>query len=147
MITAIICAILSGTTVVLSRSVNGYLSYKLDPYQSTFFNYFIGLITSSILLLIMRIIGTSDLSFIQGFYHPIMLLGGVIGVLNILILNTIVKKISPVKLTLIAFVAQLLTGIILDYLIYHVFSIKKLIGCIIVIIGLTIYQLSENSNT
>ena len=47
---AIICAIASGMTIVLSRSINGYLAKKIGPYQSTFFNYFTGLLTSSILL-------------------------------------------------------------------------------------------------
>ena len=44
---AIICAIASGMTIVLSRSINGYLAKKIGPYQSTFFNYFTGLLTSS----------------------------------------------------------------------------------------------------
>ena len=47
---AIICAIASGMTIVLGRSINGYLAKKIGPYQSTFFNYFTGLLTSSILL-------------------------------------------------------------------------------------------------
>lgn len=31
---AIICAIASGMTIVLSRSINGYLAKKIGPYQS-----------------------------------------------------------------------------------------------------------------
>ena len=74
--------------------------------------------------------------------QPTLLIGGMIGVFNILILNIIVPKISPVQLTLITFVAQLLSGVVIDYCIYDIFSIQKLIGCLIVIVGLIAYQLS-----
>ena len=43
---AVICATCAGMTIVLSRSVNGYLSQKVGAYQSTFFNYFTGLFMS-----------------------------------------------------------------------------------------------------
>ena len=71
-----------------------------------------------------------------------MLVGGIIGVFNVLILNIVVSKVTPIKLTLITFISQLLSGI-LDYYIYHVFTLNKLIGCIIVIIGLIIYQSAD----
>ena len=41
---AIICAIASGMTIVLSRSINGYLAKKIGPYQSTFFNLLVCLL-------------------------------------------------------------------------------------------------------
>lgn len=37
---SIIFSILSGVTIVLSRSVNGMLSKKMGAYQGTFYNYF-----------------------------------------------------------------------------------------------------------
>lgn len=144
MIFAILCAVLSGTTVVLSRSVNSCLSQKRNPYQSTFFNYFTGLITSTILYLVMYITSYSDVPFIKAFDYPYMLIGSIIGVMNILILNIIVKKISPVQLTLITFVAQSLTGVIIDYFIFHIFSFKIIIGCLIVIVGLYFYNTSQS---
>ncbi len=72
-----------------------------------------------------------------------MLVGGIIGVFNVLILNIVISKVTPIKLTLITFISQLLSGMILDYYIYHVFTLNKLIGCIIVIIGLIIYQSAD----
>ena len=133
---AIICAIASGMTIVLSRSINGYLAKKIGPYQSTFFNYFTGLLTSSILLPAFKNISFTKIDLI-------MLVGGIIGVFNVLILNIVVSKVTPIKLTLITFISQLLSGMILDYYIYHVFTLNKLIGCIIVIIGLIIYQSAD----
>lgn len=74
-----------------------------------------------------------------------MFIGGIIGVFNILILNIVVPKVSPVKLTLITFVSQLISGIILDYCFYDIFSVNKLIGCLIVVAGLFLYQMTGKS--
>lgn len=49
---SIIFSILSGVTIVLSRSVNGMLSKKMGAYQGTFYNYFTGFMTSLILMLV-----------------------------------------------------------------------------------------------
>lgn len=137
----ILCAMMAGVTIVLSRSVNSYLSQKVGAYQSTFFNYLTGFITSLIIMLGMGL--ELNIDFIVLYQQPVLLIGGVIGVFNILILNLIVSKISPVKLTLITFVAQLTMGMILDYFIYHMFSMYKFIGCLVVILGLVMYQYSD----
>lgn len=141
---AVICATLSGITIVLSRSINGVLSQRLGPYQSTFFNYFTGFITSLILLLLvgfpyLHVINIASLD------NPIIFIGGAIGVFNILILNIIVLKVSPIQLTLITFIAQLISGMILDFCFYQMFSIQKIIGCLIVILGMVLYQMAEKN--
>lgn len=140
---AFICAIVSGMTIVLSRSINGFLSEKIGVYQSTFFNYFTGLIMSILLLLFMRVPYFQDFHLLLLTSNPIMFLGGMIGVFNILILNIVVNKVSPVLLTLMIFCTQLVSGIVLDYCFYEMFSMQKLIGCCLVIIGLIIYQYSS----
>ena len=140
---AILCATCAGVTIVLSRSVNGYLSQKIGAYQSTFFNYFTGFLMSSIFLILFGFVNLKGFKFDILMRQPTLLIGGMIGVFNILILNITVPKISPVQLTLITFVAQLLSGVVIDYCIYDIFSIQKLIGCLIVIVGLIAYQLSD----
>ena len=140
---AILCATCAGVTIVLSRYVNGYLSQKIGAYQSTFFNYFTGFLMSSIFLILFGFVNLKGFQFDILMRQPTLLIGGMIGVFNILILNITVPKISPVQLTLITFVAQLLSGVVIDYCIYDIFSIQKLIGCLIVIVGLIAYQLSD----
>lgn len=140
---AILCATCAGVTIVLSRSVNGYLSQKIGAYQSTFFNYFTGFLMSSVFLILFGFFNLKGFQFDILMRQPTLLIGRMIGVFNILILNIIVPKISPVQLTLITFVAQLLSGVVIDYCIYDIFSIQKLIGCLIVIVGLIAYQLSD----
>lgn len=75
--------------------------------------------------------------------NAILLMGGVIGVINIIILNRIVTRIPPLQLTLIVFVAQLASGMLLDYFLLDLFSMRKLIGCSIVVIGLLIHTYAQ----
>lgn len=139
---AVMMAFLAGVTIVLSRSVNGLLAAKVGAHSSTFFNYLTGTIGSVILLCIVWL--TMKQSITIGYdFHPAMLIGGIIGVFNIMILNKVVLKISAVKLTLLAFIGQLASGIIIDYFFYDIFSFTKLAGCIIVTLGLILYQLSD----
>ena len=138
---SIIFSILSGVTIVLSRSVNGMLSKKMGAYQGTFYNYFTGFMTS--LMLVLMIVGVQHINISLDKTNLMMYLGGIIGVFNILILNIIVPRISPVILTLLSFIGQLVSGMVIDAFVYNMFSISKILGCLIVIAGLVIYQLSE----
>ena len=138
---SIIFSILSGVTIVLSRSVNGMLSKKMGAYQGTFYNYFTGFMTSLILMLVLMVVQHINISLDKT--NLMMYLGGIIGVFNILILNIIVPRISPVILTLLSFIGQLVSGMVIDAFVYNMFSISKILGCLIVIAGLVIYQLSE----
>ena len=140
---SIIFSILSGVTIVLSRSVNGMLSKKMGAYQGTFYNYFTGFMTSLILMLVLMIVGVQHINISLDKTNLMMSLGGIIGVFNILILNIIVPRISPVILTLLSFIGQLVSGMVIDAFVYNMFSISKILGCLIVIAGLVIYQLSE----
>ena len=97
---SIIFSILSGVTIVLSRSVNGMLSKKMGAYQGTFYNYFTGFMTSLILMLVLMIVGVQHINISLDKTNLMMYLGGIIGVFNILILNIIVPRISPVILSL-----------------------------------------------
>ena len=98
---SIIFSILSGVTIVLSRSVNGMLSKKMGAYQGTFYNYFTGFMTSLILMLVLMVVGVQHINISLDKTNLMMYLGGIIGVFNILILNIIVPRISPVILTFI----------------------------------------------
>lgn len=142
---AVLCATCAGMTIVLSRSVNGYLAQKVGAYQSTFFNYFTGLFMSLVFLIILGFSRVQNFQSTVLLENPVMFIGGIIGVFNILILNIVVPKVSPVKLTLITFVSQLISGIILDYCFYDIFSVNKLIGCLIVVAGLFLYQMTGES--
>jgi uncharacterized membrane protein YdcZ (DUF606 family) len=130
-------AVLSGVTIVVSRMTNAKLGKELSVYQSTFFNYIIGFIGSVALLIAVG----GEFHFLPtvgGLRYYLMFLGGIVGVITISISNIITPKISAFSLTIIIFVSQLFSGILIDYFLYHEFSTGKLIGGALVLAGLVL---------
>ena len=137
---SIFFALLAGVSIVLSRSVNALLAEKIGALSSSFFNYASGLLASLAFLLLFAPHISPALPQLMKNGNAILLMGGVIGVINIILLNRIVTRIPPLQLTLIVFVAQLASGMLLDYFLLDLFSMRKLIGCSIVVIGLLIHN-------
>lgn len=131
----IILAILSGVTIVVSRMTNAKLGKELSVYQSTFYNYVIGFIGSVLVLFIVRENYKFEPMF-DGIRFYAMFFGGILGVIAISISNYITPRISAFSLTIIIFVSQLFSGVILDYFLYSEFSAGKVIGGALVLAGL-----------
>ncbi|WP_297134044.1 DMT family transporter [Terrisporobacter sp.] len=131
----ILVAILSGITNVISRSVNFVLSERIGVYQSTFFNYIFGLAGSFILL---TISGEAFKLFTASSYSApwIVYTGGLVGVAVVSLQVFLSSKVSSFYLTLLLFVGQLFTGIIIDYFSTVKISIYQVIGGILVVVGL-----------
>lgn len=131
----ILVAILSGITNVISRSVNFVLSDKIGVYQSTFFNYIFGLIGSFILLVISG--ETFKLFTASSYSAPwIVYVGGLVGVAVVSLQVFLSSKVSSFYLTLLLFVGQLFTGIIIDCVSTGKISVYQIIGGVLVIVGL-----------
>ncbi len=141
----ILFAILCGITNVLSRSVNFVLSEKIGMYQSTFFNYIFGLTGSLVLLLISG--ETIKLFMTNSYSAPwYVYTGGLLGVAVVTLLSFLSAKVSSFYLTLLLFIGQLFTGIIIDCLSKGSISIYQIIGGILVVIGLS-YNLYLDKNS
>jgi len=140
---SIFFALLAGVSIVLSRSVNALLAEKIGALSSSFFNYASGLLASLAFLLLFAPHIFPALPQLMKNGNAILLMGGVIGVINIILLNRIVTRIPPLQLTLIVFVAQLASGMLLDYFLLDLFSMRKLSGCSIVVIGLLIHTYAQ----
>ena len=141
-------AILSGFTNVVSRSVNFVLSDKIGMYQSTFFNYVFGLAGSFLILLVsgetFKLFTTSSYSAPWYVYT-----GGLVGVAVVTLSSYLSGKVSSFYLTLLLFVGQLFTGIIIDGLSTGKISIYQVIGGLLVVLGLSynLYVDKVNSKT
>lgn len=129
-------AILSGISNVISRSVNFVLSEKLGVYQSTLFNYIFGLAGS---ILILFISGETSKLFTYTSYDAnwVAYTGGLVGVVVVSLQVFLSSKVSSFYLTLLLFVGQLFTGIILDFILSGKISLCQVIGGILVIVGLS----------
>ena len=144
----ILFAILCGVTNVLSRSMNFVLSEKIGMYQSTLFNYIFGLSGSFLLLFVS---GEIFKLFTASSYNApwFVYTGGLLGVIVVTMLSFLSSKVSSFYLTLLLFVGQLFTGVIIDALSTGKISFYQLIGGSLVVLGLSynLYIDKVNSKT
>ncbi|MDH4422023.1 DMT family transporter [Bacillus cereus] len=129
-------AILVGVSIVVARIINANLAKKIGNWEGTFFNYITGLFFSMIFLIF-----SSDSIYISSHTLQkipfVVYLGGLVGVIVISLSNYITPKISAFYLTLLIFIGQLFMGTIIDFFMTNELSIGKIIGGILVLIGLT----------
>ncbi len=136
MIVPIILSFLTGITVVTSRTINARLAQKTSMLASTWYNYLVGSLVSFLMLIIFfKNIDFTPFSFSKNIS---MYLGGILGVVTVLLSNITVTKISSYYMTLLLFVGQIFSGIILDVILTNEFSTINLVGGILVSIGLSL---------
>ena len=142
----IFIAALSGVSTVISRIINANLSTKIGMYQSTFYNFLTGLLFSILTLLFSKESFSDCLPILTAI--PITAyLGGLVGVASISMSNLIAPKISAFYMAILVFVGKLFVGIVIDYFTLGEFSIAKVIGGIIVVIGLCYNLLIEKKTS
>lgn len=146
MFIAIIVSFMSGIAIVLSRTINAKLAQETSLLISTFYNYVIGLFISCIIMLLLGGYGELYLK-IQKPSNVWIYLGGVISVFVVILSNATVTKISSLYMTLLIFIGQVFTGILLDFLLTHTFSQKNLIGSIFVTTGLALNVWLDKNRT
>jgi transporter family-2 protein len=128
----ILVSILAGVTIVISRIINSNLASKIGLFQSTFYNFLTGLLFSSIILLISR-----DAINVPISSMPLVaFLGGLVGVISVTFSSFVAPRISAFYMTLLIFIGQLSIGILIDYFTLNELSLGKVVGGIIVVIGL-----------
>lgn len=139
----ILISICSGAIVVISRILNTRLAEKVGLMESSFFNYFTGLLSALILFAIAK-----DKVTLNQFYNiPFWAyLGGILGVIVVMLSSVVTPKMSTFYITLIIFIGQLFTGIFIDCIILKTLPLAKIIGGLLVVAGL-IYNLRVDSVT
>ncbi|MFR1707375.1 MAG: DMT family transporter [Clostridium sp.] len=142
----IIISILAGVTIVIGRTINSNLAERIGIFQGTFFNYVVGLLFSIIFLIFSK--ETFPTTFNSFSSIPFLAyLGGLLGVITIVISNYMTPRISSFYLTLFIFIGQLFMGVIIDYTNIGTVSIGKVIGGILVLIGLTYNLIVDKNDT
>ncbi|MCL2663563.1 MAG: DMT family transporter [Oscillospiraceae bacterium] len=113
-IIAVILSFAAGVCIVISRSLNAKLSEQSSVRVGTFFNYITGILVAIPVLLLLggNEVPFSEFTFSGNWY---LYLGGAFGVCIILLSNITVVKISAFYLTLLIFVGQVFSGIIVIY--------------------------------
>lgn len=137
---AMLMAVASGVSGVVSRLANAQLSARTSALGSSFTNHWVGLIGSVALLLVMQP------NFVSGLQVPDVPLwayvGGACGVLMVMLWNVAGLKVSAFELTLLSFVGQVFAGIALDLLLGNGFSREIFIGGSFVVAGVLVNMLA-----
>ena len=143
---AIVFSFVAGACIVITRSMNARLAELSTIRVSTFFNYFTGLLTAIPVLLILGSFETSlfEFSFSPNWY---IYFGGVLGVCVVLLSNVTVVKISAFYLTLLIFIGQVFSGVLVDIVISQEVSFRIIIGGVFVTTGLCLNLLMDYKNT
>ena len=131
----ILLAILGGVLTTLSMIVSSTLGKKMGLIQSTIIHYIGGLIGGVFILI--GIGSASTPSIVDMSRMPLYIfLGGIIGVIVVYTSNIVIPKIPVVYSTLLMFSGQMLCAIIIDTIVMGEFSWQKLLGAIVVILGI-----------
>lgn len=137
MVIGVIFAFASGITIVFSRTFNAKLTSYSNLRYSTLFNYIIGIIGSIIIVLLTKTTLPETLPEFK-ISDIFIYLGGAIGVVMVMANSYLTRKLSSIVFTLLLFLAQLFTGIAIDYFISGDYSNGKVIGGLIILAGLWI---------
>ena len=139
----ILISIASGAIVVISRILNTRLAEKVGLLESSFFNYLTGLLSALILFSIIK----DKITFTELYTIPFWAyLGGALGIIIVILSSVVTPKMSSFYTTLIIFIGQLFTGIIIDCITLKTIPFPKIIGGLLVIAGLG-YNLHIDSET
>ena len=128
-------AVFGGVLTTLSMIVSSTLGKKIGLIQSTIIHYIGGLIGGVFILL--GIGNASAPSIMDMSRMPLYIfLGGIIGVVVVYTSNIVIPKIPVVYSTLLMFSGQMLCAIIIDTIVMGEFSWQKLLGSVVVILGI-----------
>ena len=139
---AAIISFAAGITVVLSRTFNAKLAEKTGALRSSMVAHLLGLpITVFIALL------TTKGNIAEGAYampfRPWSYLGGVMGVCVILLCNLAVPKVSAYRLTILTFIGQIFTGVLLDLSLGNKYDSVSFWGGLVIAAGSALSYLLE----
>ena len=132
---AILSAMFAGNSIVISRMMNATLAIHTDTYQSTFYNFLMGL-ASSLILFWASLIFSNPYTVSFQTVPWWALSGGALGLIVVSISNIITPKISAFLLTLLIFTGQIITGLGIDYFLSNSISYGNFLGTLIVLFGL-----------
>ena len=138
---ALLLATASGVTSVFSRLTNAQLAERTTPMGSTFTNHWVGLVGCIALLFVAEpdIVGCLQVTGVPVWAY----FGGLCGVVMILMWNIASLKVSAFRLTLLSFIGQVFTGIVLDLLIGNGFSLRVFVGGLFVVVGVLLNMLAD----
>lgn len=142
---AVLVSILSGFSMVLARISNARLAERSGLGYSTVMNYVTGLSGS---LLIYLCLGSKQLPPIPAEGQSFLIyMGGALGAVAVYLCSLVTPKLSTLQFTVILFVGQIFSSMLLDALLLGVFSMGTLVGGVVVALGMALNIWQERKGT
>lgn len=134
-IVPVVLSLLTGVTIVVSRSINACLTQRTGMLQSTLCNYAVGLVVSAVILFAA---GSGEPMLTSFSLSPRVYIytGGILGVCIVTMFNAVASKTSSFYITLLSFAGQVFSGIALDAILTGSISFLNLIGGVFVTAGM-----------
>jgi len=131
----IISGVLCGCITIVAMIINSHLSKIIGVFKGTLMNFVVGLMSTILLIILMR--DSVNLSFDSYSNIPLWaFLGGLVGVIVVSGSNIVIPKIPTIYTTLLIFIGQLFTGILIDYFRVGFISKGKIIGGLLILLGM-----------
>lgn len=138
-------ALLSGGTVATSILLNARLAAVKGLYKGVFVNYMTGLMVSLPIALIINGMNLPQLEL--NWILVLALTGGAIGFVAVILNSHLTPKIGILYITILLFVGQIGTGVIIDLIREGSFSFGKVVGGALIVGGLVYLLWLEKNKT
>lgn len=139
---AISLSLIAGIFIVLSRTCNANLAEQIGILPGSFVNHLVGLPLCVILFLLFD--ANNIFSSLQFSSSPWIYLGGTLGVITVLLLNLLVPKVAAFPLTMLSFVGQLFTSMLLDLILLHSYDFTTFLAGSLIAFGIGINMILDN---
>lgn len=130
----VLLALLTGVTVVTSRTINGALGKHSTASLSAWYNHLVGLIGSIVVFVVLGLPGWIPFEQIN-ITNAWIFTGGLLGVLAVTFSNFLIHHVSSYSMTLLLFVGQITGGVLLDIFLEGYFAPIQVIAGLIIVIG------------
>ena len=134
-ILAVLLAVLAGAAIVLSRIINATLAKHIGFLSGTGINATVGAIVSLAYFLIRgshATLTTSAFASVPLWAY----LGGIVGVAVVILSSYLTPRLPVFYMTLLMFLGQIGTSLLIDWMVLASISPGKLIGAALVLAGL-----------
>lgn len=128
-------AVTIGVLVTLTPIMNGNNTTHLGTIRVSFYHFSAAALTGLLFVLITH---SSTYFPVLPKLPPHYFMGGLIGLMVMLLMNYYAIKIKAIHVAILPFLGQMSMGLLLDYFLLGIFDYKRLIGLIIVLLGLWI---------
>jgi transporter family-2 protein len=143
---AIPVALASGILPGLSFILNSELGRRKGIFGSTRVNYLVGLATTLAIMAVARPPLAAAMRAVATAGPVLAFGGGLLGVVVVTAMNLIFPRIPAFSATLLLFTGQALTGVLVDAVAEGSFDARKLVGSLVLLVGLGIDRLLAKRN-